>query len=425
MKRNLFRILCFLIVACIAGSVAGCKKKPGSSGEPIKLVMWDDKANEDEAKVIKGIVEDWNKANPNAIIERQATDIDSYKMKISTALSANEGPDLFYAYAGGFSKPLVDSGKVLQLDEFVSKDTLEKALPGVLQYCTYDEKLYALPITLWCGFLFCNQEMFDKYNIKIPTTYSEMVDVVKQFRAKKIGALGVGVKETWTPALYYDIMALRTVGLTGCVEALSGKSSFNSAGFIDAAAKIDELNKLKGFNDGAMSMNWDEQASMFKLGKFPMIYTGSWLAQMVEQDETSKVKGKIVAAKFPIVEGGKGAATEYLGGATDVFMVNASTKYKEEAVRALEFIATQYSKRGYEAGSALPVFKDTFDTSKLDRVTLQMIELMKDATGYLFAWDTFLEPEDADLSLNLVQELFAGVKNPQDFAKALQKINEN
>ena len=50
--------------------------------------------------------------------------------------------------------------------------------------------------------------------------------------------------------------------------------------------------------------------------------------------------------------------------------------------------------------------------------------MVKESTGYVLAWDTFLEGADADTHKNLVAEIFAGTKTPEDFAKGMQKLNE-
>ena len=405
-----------------AGEITATEEAADISEEPIKLTMWDDKSSEEEANVIASIIERWNAENPDVIIERSAVDIESYKMKIKTAIAANEAPDIFYSYGGGFSKPFIDAGKILALDEYISEEFKDKALPGAFTYSTYDGKLYGIPFIGWVGVLYCNQELFDEYQVEIPTTFNELMDVCKKFRDNGIGALGVGVSEKWTAMFYHNILALRTAGADLCLSALSKEDSFEKEEFVSAVEKLEELVNANAFNDGSMGMNYDEMTTLFGLGEIPMVYQGNWLAGQLEGEE-SPVKGKIVVVNFPVVEGGNGAITDFLGGSVDIYMASNNTEYKEEVAEALQYICLNYSKDGFEDGKGVPVFDDEFDETKVDRLSLDIFELTKQATDYVLAWDTFLEGSAAETHLDLVQEVFAGMISPEEFCQEMQKLN--
>ena len=412
---------CFILFALLCASFAfpgGETENKNTSGEKIVLTMWDDKSNEDEARVIKKIVEEWNNANPNVIIEREAVDIESYKMKIKTAIAADEAPDLFYSYGAGFSKPFVDAEKVLPLDEYLSDDIKENAISGTWTYGAYGDKTFGLPIFMWCGVLYCNTEMFEENGVEIPETFDDLMEAIGKFRQNGIGPIGVGANERWTAMFYHNVLALQAAGADLCNKALSGNADFDSAEFLKAAQMLEDLTNAKAFNDGCLGLNYDEIVALFKQGMIPMIYQGNWLAGELEMDDCP-VKGKVNVVNFP------GTGTEYLGGAIEIYMVSNNTKNKEAAVKVLEFVCENYSKYGFEEGLGLPVFEAEYDESSLDRLTVDIVNLVKKATGFVLAWDTFLEGKDAELHLDLVQEMFAGIRTPEDFVKQMQTINEN
>lgn len=422
MKKVL--LIGLLLVSAALLFAAGNQESASETGdEVITLTLWDIMVNAEEERAIKPAVEQWNKDNPSVQIVRDSLDDESYKIKLKTAIAANEPPDLFFTWGGGFSKPFVDAGKVLPLDDYISQDLLDKTIEGVNDYATYDDTLYGLAYSQWVGVLYCNKELFDQVGAKIPETYSELLEAVEIFKNNGIDAIGVGASERWTAMFYHNVLALRTAGADKVNAALEGNADFTDEDFQDAAVKLDELVKAGAFNNGYMGMNFDEFKALFLAGRIPMIYQGDWVAGECELED-SLVKGKIVPVHFPAIDGSSASSKDFLGGALDTFMVSANTPHKEDAVRALEFLCEYQSKAGFEAGMGLPVFKGELDFSKTNPVTAQIVELANEATGFTLAWDTFFTGQDTELHLDLVQELFAGMITPEEFSAQMQTINE-
>ncbi len=422
MKKIILLSMLFISAALLFAG-GGQEASDTESDGPITLTLWDIMVNAEEERAIKPAIDLWNAENPDVQIVRDSLDDESYKMKLKTAIAADEAPDLFFTWGGGFSKPFVDAGKVLPLDGVISQGLLDRAIEGALGYVTYDGNLYGLPYSQWVGVLYCNQEMFDEYSLKIPETYSELLEAVRVFKGNGIDPIGVGASERWTAMFYHNVLALRTAGAELCNEALAGNADFNGPKFVEAAEKLKELIDAGAFNNGYMGMNFDEFKALFLEGQIPMIYQGDWVAGECELED-SAVKGKIVATHFPAIEGSSASPRDFLGGALDSFMVSANTKHKEEAVRALEFLCETQSRLCFQEGMGLPVYKGDLDLSSTNRLTRQIVELSGEGTGFTLAWDTFFTGEDTELHLDLVQELFAGIITPAEFSEKMQTINQ-
>jgi raffinose/stachyose/melibiose transport system substrate-binding protein len=317
----------------------------------------------------------------------------------------------------------VDSGKVLALDDYLKDGTKDKLVDGSFTYLTYNDKIYALPYTTAVGTFYVNKEMFDKNNIKIPTTFDELLTAVKAFKAKGITPLAVGEKDKWPGMFYYDILALREGGAKLNNDALAKKASFEDPAFSAAADKVKQLIDAGAFDNGALGLTRDESEVPFIQGQIPMYYNGNWVAGSVEKAD-SPVKGKVIAMNFPSITDGKGDKDEVLGGAIDCFMVNANTKYKEEAVKAAKFITEDISKRLYVTGAGIPTWKVNVDESKISPLTKQISEIAKKSKGYVVWWDTYLGGADADTHKDLVAKLFGKQISPTDFAKQMQALNK-
>lgn len=437
MKRISKKLLCLFAALSITVSLGGCTKtnppagdattapdaaKTTASTEKPVLKIWHITPSDAEGNrtlllgAIKAAEEKFG-----VKIEETGTENEQYKIKIKSAMAGKGGPDIFFTWAAGFSQPFVDGGKVLPLDQYLG-ESKDKMLAGITDNFTYDGKVYGVPYQMQVAPLFCNTELFEKYNVKIPETYDELLTAVTTFKANKVTPIICGAKDLWPAMFYYNVLALRTAGAQLSNDALAGKASFDSPEFVDAASKLVELTKAGAFGANAMSVSWDNANVDFAQGKGAMLFNGNWVAGNVTA-ETSAVKGKIAAKKFPIVTGGKGSATEYLGGAGDGYMINSETKDPKLAADVLFFMCEKLAHDMYEANTGLPGWKVQVDESKISPLTKEISDMTKDSTGWTLWWDVFLEGAAADTHKNLVVELIAGQITPENFAKEMQKLN--
>lgn len=425
-----FLLAATMVVALSACSTSSNQNSSGSSGgaapqEKVTLTYWNINTADPQKTMNDNIVKKWNSDHPNIQVMASATENDAYKTKIKTAISANQAPDIIYSWTLGFTQPFVEAGKILALDSYLDAATKAKLLPGALTNVTYSGKVYGLTYAQQAGALYINTDLFKKYNVKVPTTFDELLSAVKTFKANNVKPMALGEKDEWPGMWYYDMIALRTAGLSTCTNALTGKASFTDPGFSDAANDLLELINAGAFESGVMGLTRDEVNAAFCQGQYAMYFGGNFEAAQYDADN-SAVKGKIEAVRFPTISGGKGADTEYLGGGTDCLLVSANTKYKTQAVQATEYIAEQLSTQGFVIGANLPEWKyDSIDVSKIDPLTQEIMKnVISGSTGSVPAWDIFLTGDKAQTHKDLVAELFGKEITGTDFASQMQsKLN--
>ncbi len=402
------------------------KEEAAASEEEVTLTFWHIWGAETDAsyKPIQKVLADFAKDYPNIKIKVDTTENEAYKTKIRAAAAANELPDLFSSWGGGFSKPFVEAGRVLPLDEYLEDGTKDKLVGGALANVTYDGNVYGLTFGLSCGALFLNEELFKQNNIKIPETYSELITAVKAFKEKGITPMAVSGKDIWTIAMYFDAMALKAAGNDAIINTVGAKqASFkDDPAFLDAAKKMAELVELGAFPEGAAGLTKDESDIDFVLGKIPMLFNGSWTAGTVYRED-SQIKDKIVVRGFPVFENGKGNKNQFTGGAVDTIMINADTKHKEAAILFQKYFCEHMASEAYLAGAYLPAWKVEVDESNINPVTVQLAELTSEAEGFTLWWDTLLEGNDTQVYLNSLQELFLKSITPEEFVDRLESTH--
>lgn len=395
-----------------------------SSGEKVKLEFWTLWTAEPYKTEIARITEQYSKDNPNVTINISSSQTDPYKTKIKTAIAANEQPDIFVTYTAGFSKPFIEAGKVLPLDEYLDDAIKAKLIPDSLTNVTYDGKVYGLPFTTQMGLFYINEGLFAENGVKIPETFGEMLEAVKAFRAKNITPMTIGAKDLWPSMWLYDQLAVREGGAQLCIDALNGKASFTDPAFIKAAKDLQDLVDAQTFDAGVLGISRDEAEVPFMQGKIPMYYGVNSVIGTIAKNEA--VKGKIKAIKFPIVEGGKGTLEEFSGGVNNCLMISANTNYKDEAVKAVKHIAEAMGFAYYRTGAGIPAWNvDSVDKSTVDPLNAQVInDIVPTSKKGVLAWDVFLPADSAKAHQDLVALLIGKNITPDEFGAQMQsKLN--
>ena len=432
MRKNVMKIIAFLSITVFSIGLIGCSSGTSSSSATQKgtvtLTLWHiwDTSSDGNTAPFKKAVADFEAENPNIKLNVLGQNSNNYTQKLQIALAANQGPDIIYTEGLGTMKPFVDGGKFQALDSYIAKAGIkDKLIPGALDNFTINNKVYSLPTTISIGMLYCNKDLFKQYGVKLPETLSDLNAAVKVFSSKGISPMIVGGKDQWPACAYYDILALREAGVQGSKDVLNKKASWSQPAFVTAAKMLQDLSKNNAFNSSFLALGWDEAQQEFLQGKGAMLFTGSWLSSVIEAD-SSPIKGKVVALKFPTIPGTPGKSTDFVGGANDSFAMSSITKNKDVAFKAIEGITQDMAKESYLASSGLPAWKITnVDTSKLDPLMVQQNNFIKNSTGMCLWFDSSIGSKASDDFHSLTMELLSNKITPENYGKQSQaRIND-
>ena len=158
----------------------GCVKK--RRGDGVKIRFANAEGLPDQIQMMKDIVKEFEKKNPDIEIEL------SYAIqveKIMTEIAAGTPPDVFMWW-----NPVVDlkeRGALLPLDEFVKKYNIDmtKYWKVLVDAYTYDGKLYAWPLQLKTVAIVYNKDLFDKEGVSYPNekwTWNDYYEAAKKIK---------------------------------------------------------------------------------------------------------------------------------------------------------------------------------------------------------------------------------------------------
>ncbi|MGB8453125.1 MAG: extracellular solute-binding protein [Anaerocolumna sp.] len=402
------------------------KSDEAKSGEGVNLTIWHQSVSDtDPSKaIITASLEEYHKTHPNVTIVQDSVTGEQYKTKIKTAYAAGEAPDISYMFGGGsFVKPYIDAGQLLPIDEYLTEDIKSKLLDGMLENCEYSGKIYTLPSITFLANLYCNRQMFEDAGAKYPATWTEFVDACKKLKAAGHTPIIIGEKDRWPGMYWYDIIAQRQAGNAAVMSAFKNPKEFNSQPFIKAAEKMQELVKIGAFNDSMLSMSYDEMIPGFAAGQAAMVFQANWIHPTLE-DESAVTYNNIDVMAFPVFEDGAGTATEFYGGGTDGYYINAKTEHPDVAVDYLFYLSQKIGREGYAAGAGLPCWNtEGVDESSLTALTKGSAALMETGTSYITWWDNILTPEGSETHKDLIAELLALRISPEEFAEKMSQLD--
>jgi raffinose/stachyose/melibiose transport system substrate-binding protein len=217
-------------------------------------------------------------------------------------------------------------------------------------------KLAAVSVgSVFAGTVWVNQDLFDKYQLKPPTTYDEWKKVCATFRSHSVGCFVQGAGQ---PAFNEDTLQAISDNIKPGVweQALSGKVSWTDPTIVKALTIWKQL-----FTDGIMqkgalgTQQYPDANNGFMSGKYAMVMMGTWYMQYSSvEGSTGAISGAGVAnpkpftqvpIRFPDVAGTGTVGTLY-GDADFGLAVNKKSKAINAATTFATWLGT--SKEGQQ-----------------------------------------------------------------------------
>ena len=435
MKHKVSRITALSFGLVLALSFSACSGTTTSAPpaaqsnapqtEPITLKFWNIWGSGDANSVaVNQVLDEYQAANPNIKIELEFFENEAYKTMIKTTVSGDEAPDIFSTWGGGFSKPFVDAGKILKLDDYLKDGTLEKLNGGALNYFTYDGSIYGLTFGKAASGFFVNSEAFTKSGVTPPKTWDELMTVSEALKSNGYIPIITSSKERWVIGMLFEGMVTKAAG-ADLVNKTIGKEaggSFSDPAYLDAINRLGELISKGYINSDAAAISRDEALASFRSGDAGLYYMGSWECSQLEAEESS-IKGNVDWIPFPTIPGSNGKATDFNGGSIDGLMISSKSQHPEEAAAFIKYFCENLSRVGYQAGNYMPAWNTSvIDESKLPAVFAKITKATSDATGFVIWWDTFLSGDDVTIYQDALDKYINKTITAEQFQTELTKI---
>jgi ABC-type sugar transport system, periplasmic component len=343
-------------------------------------------------EIIRQLSEEYEAEHPNVRFSIEAIPEGDLSQRITLLAASNDLPALFRYQSGRPLLDLIRSDSVLNLEETFKEldlyDRLNPAAVELLKSAVDGAGLYALPLEMNIEGFWYNKAIFERYGLKEPQTWDEMLRIAETLKAAGIQPFSVAGKDKWQITRLINAYAIRKIGVDAMEQVDKGTLKLTDPRFIEAASVVQDMG-LKGYLGRAVNtLDVNAATDLFLQGQAAMYYSGSWLLRDFNVPERNKLGAENIGFfSIPLVEGGAGQLDEYPmnAGLTTSF---SKAAYTEEVGDWMKDVFEEYGDRAMsELGMVTGFNVESMpeNVPPLTRMVQEKIEGVKRASGWFEA----------------------------------------
>jgi len=377
----------------------------------------------------------FDKANPGDTVSIDIEPSGPYNTKVAAALAANNAPALTFGWGGGRElqyidakvlQPFADAGQTDAGNPSWKSDFVASSLGAV----TFNNEIYGIPLAgTQPVFFFYNKALLARYNLKFPTTTTQLLADVVTLAKHNVTSLALSDNGGWPGLMYLEYFSDRIGGPQVFLNIQNGKKgAWSNPAIIQALTDIQTLVKDNAFEQGYQNISFGTgfTEAMIHNGVAAMELMGDWDIGFIQGYYPGWVAtGDMGIGFFPTVPGGQGNPADLEGNTTSYAELSAhispAETYVAEKFAAWLFTTQAYAK--FEVSQGLvPVIAGSaplLNSSPLKQYLLPVYNAVQKAPYFQYSWDQALGPVKSTPMLTNLQDVFNLTETPRQFAKAM------
>lgn len=336
MKRVLLPILSLMLVAAMfAGCAKGENNPSADTSAPVKqqtVKIFHHMSEEGKRKGLQAWTDYVEKNMPGTKFDVQAIDYSQYDTMLKTKIAAGDAPDVMFGIAGE-SKELVDAGRILDI---TGQPFLNNLSDVGVKSMTVNGKVYGLGVDVGIMGVFYNKDLFKNAGLEVPKTYSDFIKVCDTFKAQGIPPISHGFKDSWVAQVDFqsDFYSALKKMPTFFDDIAAKKKKFSD--FPEFKSSLERFSKRLSYSSGDdFGTDYAKSLQLFTTGKAAMVLQGSWAISEIRENNPDGNFGFFVLPAYDVPQ--DNLLNE---GLDDAFMISASTKVKDAALKLFEYAAS-------------------------------------------------------------------------------------
>jgi multiple sugar transport system substrate-binding protein len=349
---NSRKIATFAALLALAAG-AGCGKggtEPAAAAvdnEPAELVVFGNPADPEEVFNAR-IGDAVRKKFPNYKITYLPKDSNTTMEKL---IAAGAQVDLIYDSIGGAPGSLIQTGSQLDLTDLAKKYKIDLGRfdPAILEAVTQLGGLYGLPIHTGGLVLYYNKDIFDQFGVAYPKngmTWDEAIEIGNRLTRNENGVQYIGLGLSIGHALNLNSYSL------GYVDPKTEKAAINN----DSFKKLVETivlgpTRAPGYKEKIASINRTFNNNDFMKEKT----MGMFVMNFGLQDQQDFQTFEWDMAPLPVFKDKPRVGTQPY---PNILFVTSFSKYKDQAVRVLQYLTSDEYQMSLSVRGYAPVVKN-------------------------------------------------------------------
>lgn len=230
------------------------------------LTNWD--AYSEKNIAMSNIIKNYANIEPDVIINNTSLRGEEFYAKLVADFSSDCAADIVVAPPSYDIKHLYEQGYIADLSSELDSDSnWNESFDREMLKFVQDKsgQIYGLPTDIQYIMLYCNKELFEKYNITIPQKYSDFKSVVSSFSAAGVTPIAFGANDS--DIYLYQIL----VSMFDNVIETENDQDQLAAQYLKALTEMQTLYNKGAFPSEYQHMSSDDARKMFLDNKAAMI----------------------------------------------------------------------------------------------------------------------------------------------------------
>lgn len=346
-----------------------------------------------QEEALTKLTEDFMAENPNVKVELQnQSSYPDLQAKVNSTLpSPKDLPTITQAYPGWLWNAAQDS-MLVDLDPYIDNDSIgwgdqEAIRQPLLDGARINDVQYGIPFNKSTEMLFYNVDMFEEYDVEVPTNMEELAAVSKEIYEKSNGSVvGAGFDSLNN---YYTI-GMKNQGV-----------DFDKDLQFDSAESKEVINYYaEGIKEGYFRVAGSDA---YLSGPFANEQVAMFIGSIAGEGYTAKD----TEGKFAYATAARPDAINLQQG-TDVYMFdNATAEQRTAAFLYLKYLSTPESQLHWAVSTGyMPTLDSVLHSDEYKNSGMQVPLALEDATKELFAIPVV---ENADPAYNEIRSIMENI----------------
>lgn len=337
----------------------------------------------------------------------------AYKRKVPIWLiEGKDTPDVMFWSASQRLYRYAEEGLILPLTQLWEEENYDEQFSHVKPGVTFNGEVYAIPFAYYHWGIFYRKTLVERFG-EVPNDWESFLAVLTRMKEAGITPIGIGTKQNWPAAAWFDYINLRTNGLEFHLNLLNGKISFHDEKVQKVLTEWKKLIDGRFYNQDHKLHTWDGVLPLFYRNEIGFLLLGNFVASKWPAGEP--LFQDIRFMPFPTINEN---IPNYENAPTDVFMIPKNTRKAEEAKAFIRFIARADVQSFLNEGLGyLPPNKES--TVGEDRFIKEGARLINRAEGLSQYFDRDTHPDFDKLATPLLAE-YISTGNIEDITKKLE-----
>ena len=228
------------------------------------------------------VIAAYEKAHPNVKIKSEFLNSENYNSTLDARIAVQDCPDLIGVHPGyAQALPLARAGYLADLS---GQPCLENVRESDAETGSLAGSIYAAPTDLTYICTFYNADIFAQYDLPVPTTWQEFLDVCRKLKDEGITPLSVCYKDAWIQSLIPYALSATTIYRENPDfdrEMADGTRHFDGAEWKKTFEMLKTLIDSGYVTENFLQTTYDQQLRAFADGRAAMMVMGSWGVSMI------------------------------------------------------------------------------------------------------------------------------------------------